>query len=296
MAIASLSNDKSSLKIDIVSIHSQVVYGSVGNNVAIPTFMNLNLTAVSVPTVLFSNIPNYPSINGGVIPSEWFSGYLRDLNAREAMEHVKAIQVGHLGSSAQAEKLAQWLLFNAGYFPNQQIILDPVLGDYEHGIYGYSGLVDHYKNNLFPLANGITPNGFELGLITGMPVDSINQVVCAARALISERTQWVVVTSAAPKTWRSGVITSLLVTEDEAITCTHPKINIEIAGTGDMFCAALTSYLVKGLTLPKSMVRASAMVLQALHRTQREKSRELLLPMESDEMENAWITLETVLA
>ena len=86
------------LSFDVVSVQSQVVYGRVGNNVATPVLLRAGLKIAIVPTVVFSNTPHYPTIHGGCIPDDWFAGYLEDLERRRALEHLRAVVLGYLGS------------------------------------------------------------------------------------------------------------------------------------------------------------------------------------------------------
>lgn len=266
------------LSFDVVSVQSQVVYGRVGNNVAVPTLAALGLAVAAVPTVLFSNTPHYPTIHGGALPIEWFSGYLQDLSAREALHALRAILVGYLGNPTQAAVLARWISLILAGRPDLRIVIDPVIGDHDHGVYVESGMVEAYRRHLLPLANGLTPNGFELERLTGQPVAGIESVIIAARMLLTGRTQWVAVTSAAPDTWAAGEMQVVLVTRTQAQVITHPRIDATPKGTGDLFSAALTGHWLNGATLYAATAQAADQVVAALDVTEQAQCAELLLP------------------
>ena len=177
------------LRPDVVSVQSQVVYGRVGNNVAVPTLESLGLSVVAVPTVVFSNTPHYPTMHGGALPVEWFEGYLQDLSERGALHALRAILAGYLGSPGQAKVLARWTQGLQAERADLRVVIDPVMGDHDHGIYVDTDMAEAYRQLLLPLAHGLTPNGFELAHLTGRPVDDTESVVAAARTLLTGCTQ-----------------------------------------------------------------------------------------------------------
>jgi pyridoxine kinase len=265
------------LALDVVSVQSQVVYGRVGNNVALPTLAAFGLTAAAVPTVLLSNTPHYATLHGGATPIDWFTGFLDDLEARGALAGLRAVATGYLGSPAQADALARWISARLADNPELCVVVDPVIGDHAQGVYVDPGLVAAYREALLPLASVLTPNDFELARLTGRPVDDVSATVGAARTLLVGRTQWVAVTSAAPATWPAGRMRVALVARTGAWLIEHPRIAAEPKGTGDLFSASLTAGLVHGEDSVTAARDACARVVAALRLTTQARCAELLL-------------------
>lgn len=283
------------LPIDVVSVQSQVIYGRVGNNVAVPTLRALGLSVAVVPTVLLGNTPHYASMHGGAIPDDWFSGWLDDLVARGALQSLRAVQSGYLGSAAQASSLALWLRARVAEKPALRVIVDPVIGDHDHGVYVDPELVDAMRRYLLPLADGLTPNDFELAHLTGRDVVDTEGAIAAARSLLADRTRWVIVTSAVPATWPRGQMRLIVVTRDATHIVTHPRIDIVPKGTGDLFTASLTGYRLRGEALPDAVLHACRRVLRAMRLTAAAHCAELLLPpSESRHTDDAEIAIQTL--
>lgn len=266
------------IPIDVVSVQSQVIYGHVGNSVALPALRAHGLNVAAVPTVLLSNTPHYPTLHGGALPVEWFEGYLQDLSARGALQHLRTILIGYLGSEAQVIALARWIKQIQVKRPAVQVIVDPVFGDQDVGAYVASDVVQAMCTHILPLAHGLTPNGFELGHLSRQPVDSLEQVIRAAQCLLSERLRWLVITSAAPSTCLDSDMQLTIVTHSGSETIRHRRIPASPKGTGDLFTAELTARLLANTQLYEAVLGASNQVLAAVDLTYRTHCTELLLP------------------
>lgn len=268
------------LDIDVVSVQSQVIYGRVGNNVAVPTLHNAGLAVASVPTVLFSNTPHYPSIHGGVVPHEWFSGFLADLEARDALGALQAVLIGYLGEPQQTHTLARWIQTRRESLPDLLVVLDPVMGDEDSGIYVAQGLQEGMIKHLLSEAQGLTPNGFELGCLTGLPVGTLEEVLASGRTLLNRypSMHWLCVTSAAPADCPPDEIQVVVITRSQHALIRHPRVQCSVKGTGDLFSATLTGRLLSGDNLMDAARLATNQVVLSLEKTRDAGCGELLLP------------------
>jgi pyridoxine kinase len=241
----------------------------------------MGLTVISVPTVLLSNVPHYDTLHGGPVPTEWFEGFLADLERRNALRHARAILLGYLGPPEQTAVLVAWLERVLEQRPDLALVVDPVMGDHDAGVYVHPDLPPVLRDRLVPLARGLVPNAFELEQLVGRPLATLDATITAARTLLSGTTEWVVVTSAVPAMTPSGMVTVLVVTRDMVEEVRHELVPTIARGTGDLFTAVLVGGLLQGRTLLDATHAACGHTVAVLKRTAALGCGELVLDVGS---------------
>ena len=112
----------------LLSIHSSVTAGFVGNSVAGPVLLSLHVQPLLVDTVLLAAHPGYGRRAGGAVPDDLFGEVLDGIVDLTDLHHIKTVVSGYLGGVGQVEAIAalidSWRRAATGPY-----VLDPVLGD-----------------------------------------------------------------------------------------------------------------------------------------------------------------------
>lgn len=253
--------------VKVVVIGSQLVYGAVGNNTVARMIEASGHRCVQVPTVMLSNLPHYPSLAGGPVPDQWLTGFLDDLLARDVLGQSHYVFVGYLGAANQAEIIASWWLRAAQLYPELKMILDPAMGDADVGLYTDPAVAEAYEHHLVEHAWLITPNSFELSLLSGEPIVDEQDAANACLDLIEHGCEHVVLTSA--PTDDPQMIGCLLALDEENFEQIDTfRVASTAKGAGDCFVGMLIGRLLTGATLLQAVEHAvsdTALALSGSH-------------------------------
>jgi pyridoxine kinase len=253
---------------DILTIQSAVLHGSVGNNAAVPVLQTLGWDPLALHTVWYSHHKGHPRWFGEVTAQPLFEQFLSyAFQARHL--NVTTVLSGYLGSAAQATALARALPARVRY------VCDPVMGDTPGGQYVGDDLVRAYREQLLPRATIVVPNPFELSLLTGAPVSTPTVAIEAAQQLLRRypRIRMVVVTGVP----QGGALHLCAVSRQHQVRTRHPWVDYDVSGTGDAFCAAWLGLYLRTNNLYTSLMYAGRFMYRVVRRTAEEQQRELQL-------------------
>lgn len=266
-----------SMQTSVISIQSQVVYGHVGNSAAVLPMQARGLNVAAVPTTLLSNHPDYETMRGRVLEPELVSDLLRGVEERGLISTSRYIVSGYLGSRANGEVVADFVKRARKINPEIIYICDPVMGDTGLGVFVADPVVDCIINELVPLADLLTPNQFEVGLISGSEISSfdiLQEKVPQIQALNNAR---LIATGCVFPDTLYGSLENVVFEGGEVTRLTSPRVPIVPVGTGDLFTGTLTANLAHGCTLTEAARNAATTVLNVVSRTAEQGEHEMQL-------------------
>jgi pyridoxine kinase len=237
----------------VLLISSHVVRGSVGNRVMGFALERLGFTVWEAPTII---LPHHPGQGPGerIVPEDRaFAALLDGISGTP-----DAILSGYLGTSAQADLVANMVRRMKLENPDCLYLCDPVIGD-QGSLYVTDRIAATIRDDLLPLADIATPNAFECAWLSGEADWQKADLSAAAQKLQPET---VIVTSN-PGLMRNH-IGNLLVDSDNSLMAEHPSVESEAKGTGDLFAALYLGRILQGRVPRKALEMAASSTFQMI--------------------------------
>lgn len=252
----------------VLVISSFVVRGAVGARAAF-ALERRGHRVWTLPTVILPWHPGHGRSHRLALADGDFAALAADLAGAPWLGEIGAVITGYLGSPAQARIAVDLIAAVKAANPRALHVADPVIGD-DGGLYVEAAIAQAQRDHLLASADVATPNRFELGWLTGRPVDGLAAIAEAARALGPAR---VAVTSA-PAMMR-GKIAALLISPQAAVIAENPLLAGAPNGSGDLFSALLTSHLLQGADEEAALAAAAASTFEVIARSVRAGGDEL---------------------
>ena len=278
-----------SLPRNLLSIQSWVSYGHVGNAAATLPLQRLGFEVWGVQTVQFSNHTGYGAWTGQVFEPSVVADLLDGIEARGVLPECDGVLSGYMGSEGTVAAVVAAVNRVRQANPAALYCCDPVMGDVGRGVFVRPELPALIAAQAIPAADIVTPNQFELELLTGQQVHTLADALHAAGTLRERLNptgpRIVVVTSLVRSDAPAGSIETLAVTGEGAWLCRTPLLPLDPPrnGTGDAIAALFYGHFLRTGDVAQALGLAMSALYGLLDITHRLNTREIQLVAAQDE-------------
>jgi pyridoxine kinase len=220
----------------VLSIQSHVVAGHVGNDAAAFTLQRLGIEVWPIHTVQFSNHPGHGAWTGQAFDAVHVRSLIDGLDARGFLKRVDAVLSGYIGTAETGAAIADAVLRVKAQSRSAIYCCDPVMGDVGPGLFVKSDVPPFFSDTALTLADIITPNVFELSLLTGVALTTEREIIAAAQSLVARGPRVVLVTSV--RTEAQERIATLAVTAGQTWRVSTPFVPLSPMPNGMGDCIA----------------------------------------------------------
>ena len=252
---------------NILAIQSHVVFGHAGNSAAEFPMRRLGANVWPLNTVQFSNHTQYGKWTGCVMPPAHLTEIVQGIAAIDQLKRCDAVLSGYLGSAEQGEHILGIVRQVKAANPQAKFFCDPVMGHPEKGCIVAPGVAEFHKRYAMPVSDIIAPNLIELEILAGRDVKDVADAVLAARELIAQGPEIVLVKHLARAGYSQDRFEMLLVTADEAWHISRPLIDFGArhpVGVGDVTSGLLLVKLLQGASLRDALEHVTAAVYEIM--------------------------------
>jgi pyridoxine kinase len=251
----------------VLSIQSTVVFGYVGNKSATFPLQLHGYDVSTINSVQFSNHTGYGKWKGQVLNAEDVADLFEGLRINNLL-NFSFVLTGYIGSESFLQKVGDTVKEMKTRNPSVTFVCDPVMGD-NGKLYVSEKLVPVYRTAIIEQADIITPNQFELELLTQLPVKTEPEAFIAMDKLHDRGVGIVVLSSSS--LGGSDVLVCLASIRKDGVSKKYrlkiPAIDAIFVGTGDLFASSFLAFIDKHKDLKIALEKTVSVVQKVINRT-----------------------------
>jgi pyridoxine kinase len=271
---------------NILSIQSHVAYGHVGNAAATFPLQRLGVEVWPIHTVQFSNHTGYGEWTGRVFEAALIGEVMQGIAKRGVLGTCDGVLSGYMGSADTGAEILDAVAQVRAANPNARYCCDPVIGDVGRGIFVRPGIPELMREQAVPAADIITPNQFELGLLSSRTSATTLEARAAIDAVHKLGPKVILVTSLHTDETPSDAIDLVASDMSGAFRVRTPKLPISVNGAGDAIAALFFAHHLRTGSAAEALSRSASSIFGLLKRTADAGAREILLIEAQEEFVN----------
>jgi len=244
-----------------------VVHGYCGNKCATFPLQVHGFEVDAINSVQFSNHTAYSCFKGQALTDDQLWEIYQGLKINKINQYSHLL-TGYARSESFLRRIVEILKDLRSVNKHLLYICDPVMGD-NGAFYVPESCLPVYRD-IIPLATVITPNQFELQVLSGITIDSQASLIDAMNALHDRGSQVLVVTSTnlAPSDDKLyGYGSELRNGEKQMFRFEVSRFPVTFFGTGDLFASLLLIWLQKSDNLKMAVEKVASCIQDVLTHT-----------------------------
>ena len=268
---------------NILSIQSHVAYGHVGNASATFPMQRLGVDVWPIHTVQFSNHTGYGNWKGRVFDGGMIDEVMEGIAERGVLGQCDGVISGYMGSADIGHAILSAVERVRAANPKALYCCDPVIGDVGRGVFVRPGIPEFMREQAVPAADIVTPNQFELELLTDVEIKTIADAHRAVEALRDAGPKVVMVTSLVTEETPGDSIDLMAADAKGSWRVRTPKLDVSVNGAGDAIAALFFTHYLREESAAAALSKAASSIYGLLKRTKEAGSREILTVAAQDE-------------
>ncbi|XP_045472856.1 pyridoxal kinase [Harmonia axyridis] len=248
----------------ILSIQSHVVHGYVGNRSAVFPLQLLGFEVDFINSVQLCTHTQYKKVTGQILKEQDLTDLFEGLK-ENGLDKYDYLLTGYVGSPSFLKEILEVYKHLKSANPGIVFVCDPVMGD-NGQLYVPEELVPLYQECIVPHAHILTPNQYELELLTGFKISNVDDCWKAIENLHMKGCKTVVVSSS--DLGKNGELLALASTLNgescQRVSITLKKKQAIFVGTGDVFASLMLAWMHKTNNDLKVALERTIATLQAI--------------------------------